>query len=113
MASKTKSVWQIVIEKKHDSYDILSRYFATNIITARIRRMTEGNVFTLSTILGGGYPIPGLGRRGYPIPGPGRGVPHHRSREGERVPHPRSGWGTPPTRSESVTPPPGPGMGSP
>ena len=39
--------------------------------------MMEGNVFTLSTIWGGGYPVLGLwvGGRG--------------------VPHPRSGWGVP------------------
>ena len=54
----------------------ISKYHAISIVTARIRRMTEGNVFTLSTISGGGYPISGLGggvplsglgRRGYPI----------------------------------------------
>ena len=51
------------------------------VFTARIRRMTEGNVFTLSTIWGGG------------------GVPHLRS-GCKGVPHPRSGWGgTPHPRS--------------
>ena len=78
------------------------------IITARIRRMTEGNVFTLSTIAGGGGgggERPRLrsrwGRGGTPsqvwmggLPHPvdgtpscwwgggGRGVPHPRSRQG-------------------------------
>ena len=39
-------------------------------ITARIRSMTEGNVFTLSTISGGegGYPVPGLWVGGVPHP---------------------------------------------
>ena len=52
------------------------------VITARIRRMTEGNFFTLSTIAGGGgggyhhlvdggYPFPGPGGEGTPFPGPG------------------------------------------
>ena len=53
------------------------------IITARIRRMREGNIFSLSTLM----------RREYSPPGDG-GVPHPRS--GWGVPHPRSGWeGTP------------------
>ena len=57
--------------------DCLFRHY--NLITARIRRMTGGYIFSLSTLAGGGgYPIPGPGR-GYPIPGPGRGVPHPRS----------------------------------
>ena len=60
-----------------------------SLFTARIRRMTGGYIFSLSTLLGGGYPISGLGG-GYPIPGLGRGVPHLRS--GWGVPHPRSGW---------------------
>ena len=57
------------------TYDIL--------ITARIRRMTGGYVFTgvcLFTFAGG-----------YPIPGVDRGVPH--SRSGWGVPHSRSGLG--------------------
>ena len=38
--------------------------------------MTEGNVFTLSTISGEGVPVPGLdGGGGYPIPGLGGGYP--------------------------------------
>ena len=51
-------------------------------ITARIRRMGEGTVFSLfvSSHLGGGIPQSGLG-----------GVPHPKS--GQGVPHPRSGWG--------------------
>ena len=48
------------------------------LITARIRRMTEGNIFSMSTLVEGGYPISGLDR----------GVPHPRSRWGvPRVPH--------------------------
>ena len=43
------------------------------VFTARIRRMGEGNIFSLSTLAG-------------------RGVPHPRSRWGGGVPHPRSGW---------------------
>ena len=48
------------------------------LFTARIRRMTGGYIFSLSTLAGGG---------GYPISGLGRGVPYPRSRG---VPHPRS-----------------------
>ena len=67
-------------------------------ITARIRRMTGGYIFTLSTLagggkgtpsqvwVGGGYPISGLGR-GYPISGLG-GIPS----QIRGVPHQRSGW---------------------
>ena len=47
------------------------------IITARIRRMTESNIFSLSTLAGGGYPISGLDE----------GVPHLRSGQGG-YPHP-------------------------
>ena len=90
------------------------------IITARIRRMTGGYIFTLSTLAcvwggvphsrsrwgvphlrsgWGGYPVPGLGG-GYPISGfdggwyPG--YPPDQVWMGG-VPHPRSGWwgGTP------------------
>ena len=53
------------------------------LITARIRRMREGNIFSLFTLsgegvpcprfgLGGGNPIPGV-EGGYPIPGMDRG----------------------------------------
>ena len=38
------------------------------IFTARIRRLTEGNVFTLSTIAGGGGTTIWLTRGGYPLP---------------------------------------------
>ena len=64
------------------------------VITARIRRMTEGNVFTLYTIVGGGVPPSQvqMGEGGTPsqvqvgcAPFPGRGYPL-----------PRSGRGTPP-----------------
>ena len=86
------------------------------IITARIQRTREGNIFSLSTLAreggtpsqvwtrgvphprsrwGGGphpadrgrYPVPGL-NRGYPAPGLDWGVPHSRSRQ--EIPHPRS-----------------------
>ena len=75
------------------------------VITARIRRMGEGNIFSLFTLAGegiphlrfevGGYPISGLGgvphpmSGGYPISGLGRGVPHLRSRV---VPISGLGW---------------------
>ena len=87
---------------------------SVRFITACIRRMTEGNVFTLSTISGGGvshprsrqgvpypadwgYSIPGLDE-GYPFPGldpisglDGGGTPSQVWMGG--VLHPRSGWG--------------------
>ena len=47
------------------------------IFTTRIRRMGEGNIFTLCV-------SPHLDRGG---------IPHHRS--GQGVPHPRSGWEVP------------------
>ena len=54
------------------------------VVTARIRRMREGNIFSLSTLVGG-YTVQGLWVGGvYPIPGLGGGVPC-----------PRSGWGYP------------------
>ena len=74
-----------------------------SIFTARIRirRMREGNIFSLFTLAGGG--------EGYPISGlDGGGVPHYSSRWGDTpsqvqtggypilltggVPHPRSQW---------------------
>ena len=86
-------------------------------ITARIRRMTEGNVFTLSTIVGG-TPFPGPGG-GTPFSGPGGGYPLPRSRLGVPlfqvqaggIPLPRSrgyplpGKGVPPTWEGSTSPP--------
>ena len=59
---KTKLVSRIYI------YDQPVYIETVSFITARIRRMGEGNIFSLSTLAGGG----GGGRR---------------------VPHPRSGWG--------------------
>ena len=53
--------------------------------------MTEGNVFTLSTISGGEYPISGLDRGGYPIPSLEGGYPIA-GLDG-LYPHSRSGWG--------------------
>ena len=84
------------------------------IVTARIRRMTESNVFTLSTIsgggvphhrsVGGGYPIPGLDGEGYPsqiwmvgVPQPGldgRGYLGYPPRPG--LDGGEHTWGTPP-----------------
>ena len=67
----------------------LIRRYMVPIITARIRRMTGGYIFSLSTLFGGGVPDPALEGRvpdpaldgggtptldgGYPISG---GVPH-------------------------------------
>ena len=50
--------------------------------------MTEGNVFTLSTIAwGGGYPVPGPDRGGwYPIPGLDGGTPSQVWMEGCPIP---------------------------
>ena len=70
-----------------------------SIFTTRIRRMMEGNVFTLSTISGGvtpfqvwvrGVPHPQSGWVGDTHPWSGWGYPV----PGQGVPHPRSGWGT-------------------
>ena len=68
--------------------------------------MTEGNVFTLSTIFLGrggvpclrsdwGEPHPRSGQGGYTIPGLDGRVPY----PADGVPHPRSGWGVPHSRS--------------
>ena len=96
------------------------------IVIARIRRMTDRNVFTLSTISGGGwggtpshrsvggggYPVPGLDGGGYPsqvwmVEG---GYPSQVWMvEGTPA---RSGWGGTPARSGwwKGTPPPRPGL---
>ena len=70
------------------------------LITARIRRMGEGTVFSLFVsphLRGGGYPISGLGGGGvYPISGLGRGYPIPGLAGG--VPHPRSGQGGTPSQ---------------
>ena len=58
------------------------------IITARIRRMGEGTVFSLSVHTQGGVPGPGPGSGG--VPGPHRGGPRSRSRWGV---YPVSGLG--------------------
>ena len=50
-------------------------------ITARIRRMGKGNIFSLSTLAGRGGTPSQVWVGGYPIPGLGGGLPH-----------PRSGW---------------------
>ena len=59
-----------------------TRYFSTAFMTARIRRMREGNISSLSTLAEGGVPHPADG-----------GIPHPRS--GWGYPIPRSGWGVP------------------
>ena len=67
----------------------------SNLITACIRRMTEGNVFTLSTIAGGGgYPHPWSGRGGTPFSGLDGGTPIRTSEGG--TPPSRPGMGGPP-----------------
>ena len=94
------------------SFTALFSSWISVFIPARIWRMTECNVFTLSTIAGGypirgpdraggGYPIPGLAGWGYPIPGLDRvgtlscwqgGTP---SQVWMRISHPKSRWGHP------------------
>ena len=81
--------------------------YCFQFVSSHLRGVSQsglGEGGTPSQVWLGGYPIPGLARE----------IPHPRSRRGEGVPHPRSGWGgtqgTPPTRSGWVTPP--PGMGS-
>ena len=51
---------------------------STDIFTARIRRIWEGNIFSLFTLARGGVPHLRSEVGGYPISGPGRGVPHLR-----------------------------------
>ena len=63
------------------------------VITARIRRMTEGNVFTLSTIAWG-TPFPGLDRGG--IRKDGSTPPPRLGRMGYPPTPSQEGWGTPP-----------------
>ena len=89
-------------------YGFLSRVCCL-LFTARIRRMGEGNIFSLFSLAGGtpsqvwvgGYPISGLGRGGtpsqvwvggYPVQGLGRGGTP--SQVGGGIPHLRS-EGTP------------------
>ena len=89
------------------------------IFTARIRRMGEGNIFTLCVNphfdleggggvphprsgLGGWYQIPGLDRGGTPSQVWPGGVPHPRSGLWG-VPLSRTGWGTPPSGLDGVT----------
>ena len=94
------------------SFIIWTSFQNMPFFTARIRKMTGGYIFSLSTLvgagggtsishLGGGYPISGLGGGyphprvqvgGYPIPGLGRGV--SLPGPGGGVPHLKSG-GTP------------------
>ena len=99
---------------------------AGRLITAHIRRMREGNTFSLSTLVGA-YPVPGPDGEGggeichprsgqggtpsqvqmgrYPIPGLDWGGYPIQGLDGGYptllmgVPHPRSGWGVPHPRS--------------
>ena len=67
----------------------------TNIFTARIRGMKEGNIFSLFRLAGGGYRHPADGWVGVPHPRSGRGVPHSQVRMGVSHPRPGFGGGTP------------------
>ena len=97
------------------------------IVIARIRRMGEGTVFSLSVQPGpgGGYPVPSLEGGEVPHPRYGQGgtpsqvqggIPHPRSRgyvpcpADGGVPHPRSGWGYLPSGPGMGYPPPGTGI---
>ena len=53
--------------------------------------MREGNIFSLSTLAGGGVSHPRSGRGGVPYPRSGSQV----WTRGGGVPHPRFGWGVP------------------
>ena len=66
----------------------------TLLVTAGIRRMREGNIFSLCVSFAprGGYPHPLLMGSTPILPD---GVPNPRS--GRGYPHPRSGWGVPHT----------------
>ena len=67
-----------------------STTYNEQIITDHVRSTTEGYVFTLSTMGGGGYPIWLMG--GVPHPCPGGGGTPSMSRQGG-VPHPCPGGG--------------------
>ena len=91
---------------------LIVQFIFCSFLPPRIRRMTEGNVFTLSTIAGWGYHhladrgVPPSQVGGYPLPGPGgwQGVPP--------FPHPGWGGGYPfPTSRRGVPPFPDPGGG--
>ena len=71
------------------------------VSTARIRRMTEGNIFSLFTPSGGEeYPCPAIGRYPNPRSGWGRGVPPscwwggvgNIPSQARGYPHPDLGW---------------------
>ena len=87
------------------------------VVTARIQRTREGNIFSLSTLAGGGgYPFPGQdwGGGGYPIPrsgcedtlgcAPHSGCPRSGWEGGN--PHPELDGGTPLSRAGWGTSPP-------
>ena len=88
-------------------------------ITPRIRRMGEGNIFSLCVSshldrVGGGVPHPRFGQGMYPIPGvdEGGGVSYPRSGLvgvpipglDSGVPHSRTGWGAPLPGLDGVLP---------
>ena len=81
-----------------------------NLVTARIRKMREGNSFSLFTLVGRGVPRPRSGW-GVPHPRSRRGLLHPRSRWA--VPHPRSGQGKYPILLTGGYPIPGPDGGTP
>ena len=68
-------------------------------ITARIRRMREGNIFSLFSSVGGGGGTH-LADGGYPFPGPGGEIPLSQVQLG--VPLCQEGWGYPPSGSMGV-----------
>ena len=82
-------------------------YLLGKVITTRIQRMGEGNIFSLFTVVGGGYPCQVWMVGGYPVAGLGwggtpsqvRGVPRPGLDGGGYLGYPpvRSGWwGYPP-----------------
>ena len=105
-----------ILHKKTFTFVIKHVKHMKVIFTARIRRMTEGNVFTLSTIAGGplprsrgvppsqvqaGVPLPRSRQGGTPFPGP----PRVQVRPQDRgvFPLPVPGEGNPPSRSDPRT----------
>ena len=87
------------------------------VVTARIRRMGEGNIFSLFTLAGGGT-LSQVCKWGVPCPRSGR-VPYPRSRWWGVCPYPQSGldgggtWGTPQSWDGVPYPPTDLGWGTP